>query len=653
LRDAKHDKTGFLLVVDQFEELFTFAEEGARRHFDALLAHALQDSECPLFVISTVRADFLDRFEQLPCLQSIYNGHCRRFLLSSISEAGLRDAVEMPARLAGLDIREVSVAILEDARGEIGALPLVENALSVLWGERQGNRLSGERYRAQNGIVGMLSIEADALLDRIGAEVPKGREGALELLLTLTRINDEGRHTRQRIRRKEAVRIAGNGDDVRGERVLLMLSGERARNTPTDAHRGSLRLVTVDDENGEKYVDLIHETLIRARRTDVPTGRRIGYWPTLYEYVEKNADRNLHRQQLKFQTERWQRSVGFRRLMSLATLRDLIRYRRLGTDGRSPEGRFLTHSRWKVGGQVTVVALVFAFVAESFVWALRNGLPLQSMWMQQRYRLGYEPLPALEPLSPGLIVLGERDKEFLEKANIPTCLWENYGVPNSRPVEIPSGLQLGIYEVTYEEFDYYVWERQGKGFDIAYPATGAGGGRGTNPVVQVSWYDAMAYAEWLGPHKGGKCRLPTEAEWEFAARGGKDWAFPWGDSVHPDGVVRARCWSCYIQPPDDKDRSKPVPVGTFPANWNFYDMSGNVWEWTCSLWPPDGRFDGSEGRCMHQITRPASVAVRGGSYLEYSTDVRSSARHPGETTRKTDANGFRVLCFDLPQAKPH
>src|SRR5581483_2233086 len=79
LREHQDGKTGFLLVLDQFEELFTFAEHGQRLRFDALLAAALQDPECPLFVISTVRADFLDRFDQLPRLQSIYNSHCRRY----------------------------------------------------------------------------------------------------------------------------------------------------------------------------------------------------------------------------------------------------------------------------------------------------------------------------------------------------------------------------------------------------------------------------------------------------------------------------------------------------------------------------------------------------------------------------------------------
>ena len=133
LRDFSRPESAFLLIVDQFEELFTFADDASRKRFDALLAHALQDPECPLFLISTVRADFLDRYERLPRLQALYNTHCKRYFLPTISEHGLREVIEQPARLARLDVSEVATAILDDARDEIGALPLVENALLSLW----------------------------------------------------------------------------------------------------------------------------------------------------------------------------------------------------------------------------------------------------------------------------------------------------------------------------------------------------------------------------------------------------------------------------------------------------------------------------------------------------------------------------------------
>jgi hypothetical protein len=393
LRDFKQAQTAFLLIVDQFEELFTFAEEAPRKCFDALLANVLQDPECPLFLISTVRVDFLDRLEALPRLQAIYNSYCKRYFLPTVSGHGLREVIEQPARLAGLDVSEVTTAILEDARGEIGALPLVENALLALWKNRQPNssRLSGQWYSEHGGIAGILSAEADALLERAEREVRKGKQAALELLLRLTRINDEGRHSRQRITREEAVDIAGEGREAVGERVVRLLSGERQADLPGGSHTAALRLITMSREatgfdgkkadapaptaagkgadsrqasNEEKesryvqYVDLIHETLIRARGKDEKTGKYVGYWPTLYDYIDINRDRDLHRQQLKLQAEQWGKSRGLRRWRNLAGWRERRQYRRLRVRKQSPEGRYLFWSRWKARVQMALLAVV-------------------------------------------------------------------------------------------------------------------------------------------------------------------------------------------------------------------------------------------------------------------------------------------------------
>lgn len=632
LRDFKQDQTAFLLVVDQFEELFTFAKDEPRQRFDALLAHALQDPECPLFLITTVRVDFLDRLERLPRLQALSNSHCKRYFLPTISEHGLREVIEQPARLAELDVREVTAAILEDARDEIGALPLVENALFTLWQHREGNRLSGERYRRENGIAGMLSAQADALLERIDRAVPSGRPAALELLLRLTRIHDEGRHTRQRITREEAVLVAGNGNETLGERVVQLLSGERSLDVPGVAPTGALRLITTSKEQDHRYVDLIHETLIRARGKDAQTGQRIGYWPTLYRYIEDNRDRDLHRQQLKFQTEHWLQSHGFGRLWHLAGWGSLGRYRRLRVPKDSDEGRFLFWSRWAARGLTLLLVLVIGFLGESFFWTRKHDLPLDSMLMQQRYRLGYAPLPEFVPIPAGSFAMGEQDTEFLKQ--IPEGFIPNFGAPG-RPVEIAKSFRLGKHEVTYEQFDYYVWEQQRQGHnDIQFPTT-AKGGRGTRPVVNVTWIEATAYTQWLGERVHQNCRLPTEAEWEYAVRAKTHTAYPWGDDV---GRNQANCDGCGSL----WDNDQSAPVGSFPANaWGLHDTSGNVWEWTCSEWRE--QFAGNEQQCADQGSLELRV-VRGGSWPADPAFVRSAARDSGAPDLRGDGLGFRVWC---------
>ncbi len=666
LRIIKQPGTAFLLIVDQFEELFTFAEDAERKQFDALLAHALQDSDCPLFVINTVRADFLERYEELPRLKEIYNSGCKRYFLSTISEQGLREVVEGPARLAGLDVRQLKHEIVKDALGEVGALPLVENALHALWEKRDGKRLSLELYRQQGGIIGMLSAGADALLERVAKAVPKGNEAALELLLSLTRINDEGRNTRRRVPRDEAVLTAGAGDKARGERVLQLLSGERDLRNPSDARTGSLRLIVTDQERepapakepaieakdgknvpkpdepkAKQYVDLIHETLIRARGKDATTGKRIGYWPTLFDYVEANRDRDILRRQLEFRTQRWQQSKGPARVWRLAYL-GLGDYAKLRAPAHSPEGRFLKRSRWARRALLAVIALLLGYVGESFYATRQLGLPMDSMLTLQRYRLGYAPMPHLvvPAIKPGPFQMGEADTEFREQYSEGDRKY--WGAP-VHTVKINQAFQLTVTEVTFEQFDYYVWA-QPRAAKIKVP-NAPNSGRGTRPVVNVTWHEATDYAIWFGKRTGRTCRLPTEAEWEYAARAGKSTAYPWGEEVEAadeTGKKEARA-SCRGCGGEWGKGEQSAPVGTFKANdFGLHDMSGNVWEWTCSAFKNE--FDGSEQACVEKQDDPGARVVRGGSWFNDAVLARSSARSYYYPVIRNDYIGFRVLC---------
>ena len=285
LRQRKGDDTAFLLAIDQFEELFTFAEAEERRRLDRLLAAALADPDCPLFVLSTVRADFFDRFgEDMPELTRILNHAGKRWTLAPIGDAGLREVIDGPVRLAGLDVDEVREAIIDQARDEPGALPLVENALDWLWQRRENSRLSGRLFTEQGGLAGLLSRSADDLLD--GLEPQRSR--ALELLFRLVKVDTEGvRHARLRIGRDEAVAIAGGGEA--GLAVVNRLSGQRQ---PDDSRQaGPLRLITVGD-NGA--VNLIHETLVRSKGLDDDAKPR-PYWPTLWNYIEQHRTGRMAR----------------------------------------------------------------------------------------------------------------------------------------------------------------------------------------------------------------------------------------------------------------------------------------------------------------------------------------------------------------------
>lgn len=154
---------------------------------------------------------------------------------------------------------------------------------------------------------------------------------------------------------------------------------------------------------------------------------------------------------------------------------------------------------------------------------------------------------------------------------------------------------------------------------------------GDHPVVHVSWHDAAAYCAWVGG------RLPTESEWEFAARGGlEDRIFPWGDRWKPDGNIRATIWEGRFPHESTKAVAErgTVPVTRHPPNgYGLHHAVGNVWEWTADDWSVRGRVD------------PEQRVRKGGSYLchdSYCNRYRVAARDHSRPDDTTGNIGFRV-----------
>lgn len=650
LRDFKTDDTAYLLVVDQFEELFTFSDPEESRLFDQQLATALKDNDCPLFLISTVRIDFLEGFETLPCLSELYNNHCKRYLLKTIGREGLREVIEQPARLANLDVTEVTAAILQDAQHEVGALPLVENALHVLWEQRQGNRLSSQLYMQKGGIAGLLEEQADALLARLEKAHSGGRADALELLLALTRINDEGRHTRRRLPLAEA-RLAAGGkkaDPKRGQQVIDCLSGRLIPEGGNRTKTGSLRLITtVGDDKTEQSIDLIHETLIRARGKDPDTGKLVGYWKTLYDYIGKHRDRGFYRDQLSRQATDWQASQGLNRWWKLASWRDLKHYRTLPLEKGTTDERYRRSSQRGLWWQTSALALVLGYIGQAYLWTLNNGMPPASMLTLQQFRLMNlglmeEPLPEMVLIKAPeqAFKVGELDKEFGEMATASAKQqgfhnMQNFGYPPA-DAELVNDFTMGKYEVTYTQYDYYIWQQQTAENGLKYPAGAVTTQqRGQRPVTQVSWNEANGYLQWLSDQTGQTYRLPTEVEWEYAARGGSKTAYFNGDEI---GQNKANCKGCGSQ----WENQTLAPVGSFTANaYGLHDVAGNVWEWTCSEWSAE--FDGREAACNTSEETDGSRVIRGGSWNLTSVWLRSSARNRYNSASRSDFVGFRVI----------
>jgi formylglycine-generating enzyme required for sulfatase activity len=186
-------------------------------------------------------------------------------------------------------------------------------------------------------------------------------------------------------------------------------------------------------------------------------------------------------------------------------------------------------------------------------------------------------------------------------------------------------------------------------------------GRGDHPVVHVAHEDAVACATWLGAD------LPTEAEWEYAARGGLDGAeFTWGNERRPGGHVMANTWGGPDFPwrnAEDGGWGRTSPVGVFPANgYGLHDMAGNVWEWTDDWYtnrhsadadkpccvpvnPRGGDLDASFDPTQPQFRIPRKV-IKGGSHLcadNYCMRYRPAARRPQMIDTGMSHVGFRAV----------
>ena len=189
--------------------------------------------------------------------------------------------------------------------------------------------------------------------------------------------------------------------------------------------------------------------------------------------------------------------------------------------------------------------------------------------------------------------------------------------------------ELGKYEVTFEEYDRFT---AATGRDRA---DDEGWGRGRRPVINVSWEDAVAYTRWLSQQTGQRYRLPSEAEWEYAARAGTATVYSWGNEV---GINRANCNGGCGSRWDDQ---QTAPVGSFaPNGWGLHDMHGNVWEWVQDCY---GSYRGAptDGSAWQQENCPQRV-LRGGSWGSDPRYLRSAFRVRDSTSSRDLISGFRV-----------
>jgi formylglycine-generating enzyme required for sulfatase activity len=196
------------------------------------------------------------------------------------------------------------------------------------------------------------------------------------------------------------------------------------------------------------------------------------------------------------------------------------------------------------------------------------------------------------------------------------------------------------------------WWQYVAGADWRHP-TGPGSsiaGKENHPVLHVAYEDALAYARWRGR------TLPTEAQWEFAARGGRDGEDDWSSAYGPDNKPIANTWQGVfpVFNTEEDGYAGTAPVGCFPPNgYGLYDMIGNVWEWTSDWYRPGhpkelaSNPNGPDLESLHLTSGSApSRVIKGGSFLcaaNYCSRYRPAARQPQETDLGAGHIGFRTV----------
>ena len=582
-----------LLIADQWEELFTLCKDDvARRCFIDSILEATATTK--LSAVLTLRGDFFGRAitDYRPLSDRVQGAQVN---LGPMKRDELRLAIEEPAKQVGLTFEAGLVDLmLEQASDEPGQLPLLEFVLRQLWEQRRGGELHHEAYRVMGQLEGAIAAKADSIFGRLS--VPDQRR-VQQIFLRLVRPGDGEADTRRRATSSEL--------GAEAQSLVKALADERL--VVTSRLAGSV----------EDTVEVSHEALVR-------------HWAHLKGWVEADRQFLVWQQRLNAIKKEWeasQRSADL--LLRGLPLREAMDWLSKREESFSLDERLFVSASMnqRTRGRLalaTIAGCVLMVIGLTiWLWGYSRD---QALLKVQSLFVSIHLEPDMQPVVAGSFRQGDT---------------QGQGSGDEKPVHEVTikAFAMGKFEVTFEEYDRFALAT-GRSF----PAD-QGWGRGQRPVINVSWDEAKAYADWLSEKTKKRYRLPTESEWEYAARGqGKDdlWAGTSDEKQLPDFAVYAA---------NSQNRTAPVgpDQGRNPNAIGLYDMSGNVFEWVEDCWhgsykqaPTDGSawLEANGGNCQGRV-------LRGGSWLNSSVYLRASFRTRFNAGSRVDYVGFRLL-QDLP-----
>ncbi len=606
-----------LLFVDQFEEVFASkVGDGARSNFFKLLTAAV---ECPFVrAVIAMRSDFYNQWPQDDtCIALLRSGH---FPVAVPGPAALEKMITGPAQAAGLTISQRLVQrILEDTGSGPGALALAEFALSLLYDKKDSDTLTETAYTAMGGVAGAINALAEQAVEQAEEALQQDakvldEEAISDLFLAIASVEQRDNEVGSALAvvRRRAVK----GDLP--EAVLILAQQLVDKRI----------LVSREGSNGQPAVyEVGHEAVF-------------SHWVRFKDwYARYAADLALCRQAEQaardwYESEVQQRSIlkwGWERQSS--AIEALRKLNHLAPPAPDADFSDLNIATWRALEPRLPEPLRHFLYPEPL--ALIDELSIDETTHHRREEIGLRLNQLGDPRRG--VGLNENGLPDIVWMNIPagevilkTEFQENFTVAPFRLARYP--ITWAQYRAFLDAEDGYCnpawWEDRPRKEEPGSPLWSFK----NYPVINVSWYDAVAFCRWLSVKLQLPIRLPTEWEWQWAAAGVTRQDFPWQGEWNEQransysGIGRTVAVGCY-------------PLGRSP--FGVDDMAGNVWEW-----------------CLNSYERPSDISLntdkgrvlRGGSWNLSTAVVCASVRDGARPGYRQYDIGFRVL-YSFPIAR--
>ena len=592
------------IVIDQFEELFTIDRLGDadRERFVTALA-ALAKSGLA-WVVAAMRSDFFDRLETLPALLAL-SGEAR-YVVEPPDDTEIGQMIRGPALEAGLRFEHdaarglsLDETIRQTAKGR-GVLPLLSFLLDQLWQNRtEAGALTFEAYQRLGGLEGATGRRAEEVL----LAQPEAVQRELVPLL------------------RQLATIEGGKPVSRSAPLSQFPEGSPCRRLVDAFLDPEARLLISEGDSSGTQLRLAHEALLT-------------HWARARDQIAADARDLELRRRLEEEARQWRQAARREKRgrliagLPLAEARALLR--RWGTQLPAEIQEFIAASRsgarrgrLRLWAMVTGAPIAVAFAAV-IVWA---GMVWRGV-QQVEAEMKFVPVPA------GCFVMGSSSEE--------TGRYANEGPTHKVCV---AAFELGQFEVTQGE-----WRRVMIFPNTPDPSYAKGDER--LPVEEVSWNEAQRFVRLMSLFGHHRYRLPSEAEWEYAARAGTTTSRYWGDD--PDEACAHENVGDQSLKADDPEMlpryancddgyAWTAPVGSFKPNpWGLYDMLGNVENWVEDCYVDNYRKAAEDGRAYTKSGCGDHV-LRGGSFDSIPSYTRAAFRNDDSASARDDYYGLRVV----------